>query len=784
MKKKITILSVIALICFIISSAFTGKERRMLYSYNTSLKPVSAIGDSGFINCIFNAHIDVDYPAMDIGLWLNEISDSLKFNTVQMYGEWGSERYGWFSDSLSPTQITNVNKLMDSIHEEDLNGLYGRVKIEKLCYGQRLIYEVSQNTGNTTTNDGFCYSIIPDSVSSWIANDSGRTVRYCDPDTNKAGYICDSIYENFHHNDLYNFNEADMDEWSMKPMMRIDTADFDPQSTTPVVAIIAKSFDGSTLDSIIIRVKNFGYQNNYNGKYIEKYYLTNITPLFLTVSGNDTNGLGKGIKNVTYQVPYWNWNDSDFVDFEVYWFGQVKVWFDKMTVDDFWGNKLFNGELDARIEDEVSNFTSHSSNLAFFADEITCANIPCIKYVKDKMIEYDQSAKLTISTTNYLNVRSMRNDTLAHRKFLQTVQPYMLATDIHEIREELPNTLPPPYTGAGVEMVTPQQYNTALQQKLGHKNGVWLDTEHPKRQGSFVYQVNLARSQRDMYSPNSILIVQPQIHGWLYREQGGVAIIGGMREPLNEEIQVQAMVAIAHGADGISWFIFQSWGDSALTMPIIEPFFDEMETDEIKLAAGYGLLTPPESSPTPRYSNMFGQNKWKYVGEMNTKIETWKYYLDRIDWKSGYSVHNDGSNQEYIHAIMSRDPDKSDPNSSCVHDSSDYLPYGYYDCSDETYWEMGFFEPIATSLTDNSKYFIMVNRRCIPYDETDTTIGDDRQLYVLFKSELPGDFTNWNIIDLENDSIIAKIVKGSNQYYDFGEFDPGEGRLYKIVPVL
>ena len=368
MKKKITILFVMALAYFIVSLAFTENENSVLYSYNTNMNNIVVTGDPGFINCIFNANIDTNFPALDIGLWLNEISDTLMFNTVHMYGGWGSKRYGWFGNPLDSQQKANVKNLMDSVSAEGLYGLYGRAKIERSCYFQRLIYEVSSNNGNTTTNDGFCYSVIPDSVSSWLSNDSGRTVRYCNPGTHKAGYICETIYENFHHNDLYDFVQADILEWYMKPMMRIDTADFSPTSNVPVVAIIAKSFADSTLDSVIISVRHFRNEiGQYFGRYIEKFTFEGGLDS-LTVSGGIDTGLGHGIRSDTnnYIYDYWEWEDHDSVDFEVYWFGQVKVWFDKMTVDDFYANELFRGDHDDKIEEEVDNSTSHPTNLAFF----------------------------------------------------------------------------------------------------------------------------------------------------------------------------------------------------------------------------------------------------------------------------------------------------------------------------------------------------------------------------------------------------------------------------------
>ena len=445
-KKKLTILSVIALICLIMSSAFTGKEGSTLYTFNPALKPGSTSGEpelKDFINCIFNAHYHADSHGVNLHLekWVHEISDSLNFNTVHMYGfntgYDGSQRYGTFGDSLTPQQKESMWALMDSIGDAGMKGIYGRINIERLCYAQRLVYEVSQSGGNTT-NDGFCYTVIPGTVSQWIASDSGRTVRYCDPGTHSAGYLCRKIYENFHHNDLYNFTQADTGQWYMKPMMRIDTADFDPNSTTPVVAIIAKRFDGSTLDSVIIKVRNFRDANdNYNGNYTDSLNFSGEFPLTdLKIPGDTINGLGRGINSYP---GYWQWNDSDFVDFEVYWFGQVKVWFDKMTIDDVIANELYTGDLDPFIEDEVEAFTSHKSNIAFFADEITCASIPCIKYVKDKMIEYDQSAKLMIATTNFHNIRCMRSNDLAHERFLKTIQPYMFSNDETITRQVIKN---------------------------------------------------------------------------------------------------------------------------------------------------------------------------------------------------------------------------------------------------------------------------------------------------------------------------------------------------------
>lgn len=148
-----------------------------------------------------------------------------------------------FAEPLTSQQIINTNGLLNLTQNKNLEILLDRSKISKLCYAQRLIYEVS--AGNTTENNGFCYS----STGGSYTTDQGRTVLYAS-DPNQSfpnGYwLARNVYENLQHSDLYSFNAqlADSGTWHIKPMMRIDSSIVDNYPEKPVVRIVVNNFRG------------------------------------------------------------------------------------------------------------------------------------------------------------------------------------------------------------------------------------------------------------------------------------------------------------------------------------------------------------------------------------------------------------------------------------------------------------------------------------------------------------------------------------------------------------
>ena len=74
---------------------------------------------------------------------------------------------------------------------------------------------------------------------------------------------------------------------------------------------------------------------------------------------------------------------------------------------------------------------------------------------------------------------------------------------------------------------------------------------------------------------------------------------------------------------------------------------------------------------------------------------------------------------------------------------------------------------------------MILNRRCSPDD-----LNGKRFVRVQFKknaSELSGT-SNWKIINLFDNSVVASFTVNNVSNVDLGWFKPGEGILYKITP--
>ncbi|MBK8982079.1 MAG: hypothetical protein IPM38_07090 [Ignavibacteria bacterium] len=775
---KILVLFSLSLAVLFIAAAFrensdinTNKDYVRIYL------PSGSNPHTDFINAIFNSHYKPDEHKLHVSPWLNHIKDSLHFSAIQIYGgaEYdGSDRYGIFGEMLDTTQKNNMLGLMDSVNDRQLKGIYGRINIEKMCYGQRLEYEVS-NAGSSTINDGFCYQNV---LNNTYTTDGNRTVLNPVPGTHTAGMLCENVYENLQHTDLYDFVQEDAGAWFVKPVMKIDSSIVDTDLNKEIVKILITNYEGDTVKNVILRARNFRDANdNYDGSYIDKYkFEFNLDSLQVSGRSDVSSGLGYGIS-----PNYWEWEANSKIDFKIEWLGQAEVWFDKMRVDDEIANQLFKGEYDLFINEEVDYFTERPSNYTFFTDEMVYSNIPCVKYVHDKMNATNPSAKLSFASSNFLNIRGLKNDNSeGYKKLLEEVQPDYFSNDAHLIPADFPNTMSHP-TGSNVKYInamSPANYNDTMQIKWGHKNLVRRGFTYPLDlpvEGSFVYQVHLARRHRDQFSPSTHFFMQPALHGWLHINGSNIE---GQREPMNSEIQTQAMLSIAHGADGLFWFLMQSYVSSAIDLHV--PRSEIHNNAGGEFYACYGLLNPSLTNPTPRHSNMYNEDKWNYVRDMNKKLLAWKPYLDATRWDSGYSVHYEGAAHKYILGIES-----IDPNSSVINYCNATEGQGL-DCPEKSYWELGFFYPDpeqTINSNDNSNYFLMANRRCIP--AAGGYNGDYRRLKVRFKTtELTG-FNDWKLIRLdEQNTVVATFNKANNPLIDCGIFDPGEGRLYKLAPVM
>jgi len=816
---NLTALVLIPVIYYIIITGFkTGNIEPSNNTVNSNITVPPGPGNGrDFMNCIFNTP-----PALNAPWWIQQNiglygtgTDALHFNTIHAYDminggtahdEDGTNDYGKFTVDLEAGQKTNIDNLTDLVSGQGLNFLYERSKISKLCYAQRLIYEVKQpNTSNV--NNGFCYST---TSGEWVTEADGTTAIHASQiHDNTARYIAHNIYENLQHGDLYNFNiqYADAELWYIKPRMRIPTGIPDE---TPIVKIEIVNYENNLIDTVLIKAANFKNNGSYSGQYIDEFF--GLRTGALTILGGDgTSHTPPELNDGQLQDEWRNWKDNCKTDFRVWWCGNVDVWFDKMTVDDKYGDRLFKNEFDDEIEDEIDYYFSGSDRqYTFFADELTYSQFESVMYVKNKINEYCTTPpnnfpvpKLHIASSNYHHTRGHKDNSYVYELMYDILEPSSVNIDAHEFggRAYLPHNIANSSNfGSGWIASNYDQYNNCIQQNVfGDRTTVTAEATNITNNnqapwhGSLIYQIAKAVEQRNTYSPETKVIIQPQIQAIMYSasSNGGSWLVDGLREPTNEELEAQAMISIARGADGLCWFWYPSDIGAATTYQRRYPMLENQPIAS-NYFFQYGLLNPFKDNYTKRTNNLYGQNKWDKVKNFNKKITNWKSTLDAITWQSGYSVHSEGANYEYISDILSIDPHQPQGTQNpCVNDNqTGGYPYGpYLDCPDERYWEMGFF---STS-EPNTKYFMMVNRRCVPANpNANPPYGDDRILKIRFD---PNDFENynsWNISEVGGTSNRVTFDKNSNIYVDLGStnggmgwFKPGEGKLFKIetVPV-
>lgn len=762
MTKSIFVLTLAAIL---ISAVFLGFNKKEKHSLPAPLS-VSNTSEKNFIHFVLNdkwfGALPSSRDASDSKLYIrnnfSDYKDSLYLNGLLLYG-YDIVTSGAADEPVSD-YIEGINSLITDIRAAGFKGYYGRNKIEAACYSQRVEYEAEGG------NNGFSYQV----HNGKKLTDSGRTAINMNKTFNPPGMLCESIYENLQHTDFFNFTQHDYGLWFLKPSMRISRSDYSPGDTSTVVTILVTAFNGTTAKSINVRVKDFMQGADYNGEYVNTF--PNLRTQLQIEGGTSPGQLNEGRTEDWWEWPLPGKEGECKIDFKIYWHGKVNVWFDKMIVDNENADKLFKGEFNAMIQNEVNALAIDPAAEYLYIDEMSYSMMPAVKYVQKFIKENTNkpTLKLHNALSNYITMRGQRNDDFSFGPYLSEIRPPSFHLDAHQVPEVLPNTLKSYFKGA--KLVSTAEYNDWVQENmLGDKSskdlGIWgalwespgtaggyiyesifnRDRIKPPFTGSLVYQIAKAKRQIDSINQitpyNTNFVMQPQMHGYMAKDASGNYY--GMREPTNEEIEVQAMISIARGADGLCWFEYQTQfipGDGYWC---------------------YGLQDLSQASGH-RNINWYGQDKWRAFSAMSKKIKNWKPVLDKINWREGYSTHSEGAEYNFVSDIESMYRNVS----------------GEYATDDgDKYWEMGFFNPIDGN--DKTNFFMMVNRRCVP--ETSAGAGDLRELRVKFNGANLQGSNNWRVVDVNTNQPVFTINKSSEEYYNFGIFNPGEGKLYKLEPV-
>ena len=680
---------------------------------------------------------------------------------------------------------TDVNTLLSNNNSHNMRTLMDRIKIQYLAYGQRSDYKCANAF---TTGERWFYSYTTHTAGTDVP-DSGTTVRYCTGNPSNPG-----IYEGWAAKDLkanreqvntksfsYYFMIDSLYRWYVKPRIRIDSA-FANNPTNwnvKVCRVDILNFNGNIIDSLSILVKNFlDLNNSYYGQYKEE---------FRYLPGQDSLAFGPGgILNPEHKEPD---DMSCEVDYRVWFYGNCSMWLDYVRVDNDVADNLFgtgqthNLYMDWLYWEAHDLALSHSSPLNFYIEEFEFNCTPCMKYVNEKIITNSggkfsltcdlNSGEYALHQPNYgyhlfhadFIKRNLIED-LGLREILSFVYPfnayYHNMTYGWNTPSYIPSTFGVTYdsvNGIAADSISPAAYDTWLQS--------YFDYQTFPSDYHFTAKMKLIDSVSKIADVPFINMVQVHL-----ANEGGYK----SREPTNEEIKLMVNLSLTYGAKGILYFWYGSWGG--------------MGTGSYSR----GLTDYPGLSP--RYTNVYGERKWDTIAAINRKLKKWGPYLMTFDNTNRhnciYRLQGERytfENSTYFRSVASYKPGGDDPICGLdMPDASSRLTDGLtFECPEDNYVQAATFNTIPGNTT---QYFMIVNRRCSPYldETTEDRRGGRRLIRVWFDSAsayFPNPHNSWRIVDLGNDRVEPiRFNKHTPNKISLDWFQPGEGKLYKIEPVI
>lgn len=707
----------------------------------------------------------------------------LSANTIQWYGngaETGDPSEGGFFDAVS-TYKSNVETRMQYWETESgLNSmLYAREKVRRPCYGQTSRYQLEYTTANLgTVKPGYLYENTSGSV--YAETWQGETVNGRKSGTaGSAGYwMAYNLYENREqvnrpggghlHSDTKDFGGAYTDyRWYVKPRMRIDSVFAKNNPNLPVVALITKNFMGVTLDSVVITCRQFlvftGGNFFYDGSYKELFDFPGSPTIYpLSVIAADlADGATTDYRGFCDNVA------GSQVDYKIYWYGEVEVWIDYVKVEDEWAHFLLNDPLDnkpgndwqfhTKIQEEVEEISTLPGFGYFYIDEYEYNHLECIAAVESLVKQYNNNTGLINITCEECTIggdwSGLKNPPSAaelYQKFTElninrdviTADPYPIRSNVKAAHNlTLPNTGTYPGTAGYTLASDAAAYTASLHAELN----------------SYIGRVSGASAWAK--ANGKIFSLAPQIFTQEKIETCTDPNTGIFREPSNEEIRVQSYISLAYGAKQLMYFTYT-------TPPV------QTSTNCGGNIYYWGMLNTANNGK--RVNNYFGQDKWAELTALNIKVKDIGEYIhedEKLKFDTARNVNSAGLPFEYVTDIKSIYRDNTSP--------FDYNPVNE---DAVKYWELGFFTPDATlGPYDKSRYILAVNKRCTPDFAHD---GDERQLKVKFDGSQLAGFNNWKLTDAVTGSVLSTFDKNVTQYVFAGAYEPGEGRLLKLAPVM
>jgi hypothetical protein len=755
----------------------------------------TSIPDSQFIFGAFNS-----------GSFENPLYDTLRnlgFNTWHVYTHaiegWPgvpNDRYDGNPGVYGP----RVTGRIDANKQHNLRTFMDRPIIEYIIAGQRIDYQCESIGSSFSSNpywfwaynsskNNFSDSIYD--IYDYSSYGSGDTVKYCHKLVNNSGSNACWIDTGVRANRELSFVQTNYDlrddawDWYIMPRIRIDSAyaaDLSNLSDT-VCRIKIFGWRGYLVKDVGILVENFKptSQSVYHGNYLDTFY-------FQYGQGNLV--LSKDLitqyflPNNSDLFPF-NWPDSTCcVDIRIYWAGKCDTWFDRVRVENLPAHQYLTNKEDwiiNKVNTEIGWAGTSQIPNYFYFEECQFSHFSAIAALNKQIMDVSGNTNSQIIFLNYYLFKAHMPDCWNIELSSEQLKKYLhddfgLRTIVFGAYPFVGNASA--YHGGTYDGNYSLHPRTLLDTSYDPTKGIlsytadreiyesWLQGLLDSYNGGFCF----INRQMDYFMKNTDtkIIYAPQAHLWYARGHK-------LKEPSNEELEVETYIPLTYGAKGIMYFSFTSWGNICC------------------LDTAYAR-TIMDIDIQPRHNSEYHQDKYAKFIDISKKIHKWSPYLLKFNDanRKSYSFRQDTArtalyaNSYFHHFFTLRPGGSGGSQSNCEGDlTPEDVPQGWlYDCPEYTYLQVATFG----SIEPNSQYFMVVNRRCSPYknDYNDDSIGGHRKVRAYLRSNY-SDFSvagNWSIINCENDSIVATFDKSNPGYVDLGYFLPGEGKLFKMAPTV
>ena len=659
-----------------------------------------------------------------------------------------------------------VQSILDTNANHGMFSYMMRPKIEYLCYGQKSDYQCEPMDRDYTNLTDWFYSYDSSKTGEPIKDNQSTKVMFCGMDNpnHSAGYVVKNLKTNRElcSRVITNLTQDNVFEWYILPKIKI------PQNTNDnarVCRIEIVNWGDTIIKTYEIMASHYKFHNSYSGNYIDEFNRSGngYEPLKLSLSESQLiNSGGFGWTDLSKYCHF---------DIRVYWYKECNMWIDYVRVENDIAYDLYKGIYDNWIQQEAQQIGGYASGkpYKFYIEEVEYNHLPCIKYVND-IIKQSQS-NMSVVCVPYLCVPPINSGWInfEYDKIRQVYQNtgltefYMSYYPLHgnyysERIYNTPSNIPNTFQNCDYDLpkgklgvsASPNVYEANLQQLFEHPSGLFI-----KNGLQTANQIS-----KDLDIP---FIFLEQAHLWLNSstiDNEGYS----QREPTNEEHEVMGCIAITYGAKGISYFMYDSWGD-----------FDTSHYGYYWYGRGLTEYTGIPRDTAKRYSNIYGQNKWGKIVEVNKKYTKWGPHIMDFDYENtnSYIFHNETERTNLYSNTFFKNIRVSTGGSTP--ECNESLTSGGYDNPNTTYLQAATFKKPGNPF---DKYFMIVNRRCSPVIPGQSCDGK-RIIEIAFDSigahcfEI---FNNWKIIDLEKDSTIITFDKRLSTPISLGWYQPGEGK--------